>query len=184
MTARTTTFDSCFGPVTVVWERIASRMAVRRIFLSRPGLKASRSAAVAFPGTSEATCPPVRRLVRDLERLLAGSPVTIDLETATLDRCSAFRQKVLRAEHAVPRGKVTTYARLAASIGSPGAARAVGSALANNPFPLIIPCHRAVRSDGSLGGYQGGASMKRALLELEGIGFTPGGKVLPGFIRS
>jgi len=53
----------------------------------------------------------------------------------------------------------------------------VGRALATNPFPLVIPCHRAVRSDGSLGGYQGGIGMKRKLLEMEGVQFKPSGKV-------
>jgi methylated-DNA-[protein]-cysteine S-methyltransferase len=65
---------------------------------------------------------------------------------------------------------------LAERIEAPGAARAVGHALALNPFPLIIPCHRAVRSDGGLGGFQGGLAMKRKLLELEGIAFSPSGK--------
>jgi len=56
-------------------------------------------------------------------------------------------------------------------LGTPGAGRAVGNALARNPFPLVIPCHRAVRSDGALGGYQGGVQMKRKLLALEGVAF-------------
>jgi methylated-DNA-[protein]-cysteine S-methyltransferase len=67
-------------------------------------------------------------------------------------------------------------------LGKPSAARAVGRALATNPFPIIIPCHRAVRSDGSLGGYQGGLAMKRALLEMEGVEFDARGRVAtPGF---
>jgi methylated-DNA-[protein]-cysteine S-methyltransferase len=54
----------------------------------------------------------------------------------------------------------------------------VGGALGRNPFPIIIPCHRAVRSDGQLGGYRGGVAMKRALLEMEGVEISPTGKVL------
>jgi len=54
-------------------------------------------------------------------------------------------------------------------LGKPNAARAVGAALAANPFPLIIPCHRVIRADGSLGGYQGGLKMKQALLRIEGV---------------
>ncbi|MCK4234435.1 MGMT family protein [candidate division WOR-3 bacterium] len=82
-----------------------------------------------------------------------------------------FQQKVLRAEHGIPRGSVSTYQRIAMYLGNPKGARAVGNALANNPFPIIIPCHRAIRSDGTLGGYQGGLEMKRVLLEMEGIDF-------------
>ncbi len=84
------------------------------------------------------------------------------------DLCSVFQQQVLRAVSAIPRGKVRTYQFIAKQIGKPKAARAVGRALATNPFPLIIPCHRVIRSDGKLGGYQGGLKMKKALLRKEG----------------
>ena len=86
-----------------------------------------------------------------------------------LDCCSKFQQKVLRAVSGIPRGKVSTYQLIAKQIGKPKAARAVGRALANNPFPLIIPCHRVICSNGSLGGYQGGLKMKLTLLKKEGI---------------
>jgi len=62
-------------------------------------------------------------------------------------------------------------------VGRPNGARAVGNALANNPFPVIVPCHRAIRTDRSLGGYQGGFKMKRTLLEMEGIDFDDTGRV-------
>jgi methylated-DNA-[protein]-cysteine S-methyltransferase len=84
----------------------------------------------------------------------------------------------LRAEHGIPRGSVSTYQRIAKLLGNRNATRAVGGALANNPFPIIIPCHRAIRSDGTLGGYQGGLKMKRALLEMEGVFFNALGRVL------
>jgi methylated-DNA-[protein]-cysteine S-methyltransferase len=94
-----------------------------------------------------------------------------------LEDCSVFQRRVLLAEYAIPRGWVSTYGRIAAALGRPGGARAVGRALATNPFPLVIPCHRAVRAGGDLGGYQGGVAMKRALLTFEGVEFTEGGKV-------
>jgi len=91
------------------------------------------------------------------------------LNLPSIDQCSKFQQKVLRAVYAIPRGKVSTYQLIAKQIGQPKAARAVGRALASNPFLLIIPCHRVIRSDGALGGYQGGLKMKRALLKKEGV---------------
>ena len=62
-----------------------------------------------------------------------------------------------------------TYSGLAAAVGSPKAARAVGTALANNPFPIVIPCHRVIRANGALGQFGGGVSMKKTLLEREGV---------------
>ncbi|MEO6059231.1 MAG: methylated-DNA--[protein]-cysteine S-methyltransferase [Candidatus Limnocylindria bacterium] len=79
-----------------------------------------------------------------------------------------FAGNVLRAAAEVPFGKVTTYGRLAAKAGSPRAARAAGNALGSNPIPVVVPCHRVLHADGSLGGYSGGIQRKRFLLELEG----------------
>jgi methylated-DNA-[protein]-cysteine S-methyltransferase len=99
------------------------------------------------------------------------------MDSIALDRCSDFQASVLRAEHRIPRGWVSTYGRVANHLAIPGGARAVGQALARNPFPIIIPCHRAIRSDGRLGGFQGGLEMKRALLELEGAKVSAAGIV-------
>jgi methylated-DNA-[protein]-cysteine S-methyltransferase len=113
-----------------------------------------------------------------MERFLKGESVDLDLDIVALEVCSTFQVRVLRAEYGIPRGWVSTYGRIAAHLGIPGGARAVGGALARNPFPIIVPCHRAVRSDGQLGGFQGGLEMKRALLALEGIEVSPSGRVL------
>jgi len=82
-----------------------------------------------------------------------------------------FRQAVLNACLRVPFGKTASYGDLARAAGSPGAARAVGGAMAHNPLPLIIPCHRILRSDGSIGGFSSprGIKVKQRLLRLEGI---------------
>ncbi len=82
---------------------------------------------------------------------------------------SDFDTDVWRACARIPYGRTATYAELAAAVGRPGAARAVGSAMGRNPCPIAVPCHRVVRSDGSLGGYSGseGVSFKRRLLEME-----------------
>ncbi len=100
-----------------------------------------------------------------------------------------FARSVLEALLAVPFGKVTTYGGLARMVGAdPGSARAVGRAVAANPLPIVVPCHRVVRSDGTLGGYSGGLHRKVALLRLEEVEVTgsrqdarvtPGGLSLP-----
>ena len=82
---------------------------------------------------------------------------------------SEFARGVLEACHSIPFGQTRTYAELASAAGSPRAARAVGQVMAHNRRPLIVPCHRVVASNGSLGGFGGGLAMKRWLLELEGV---------------
>lgn len=83
---------------------------------------------------------------------------------------SGFVNRVLRETARIPFGETRSYAEMAASAGSPRAFRAAGSALGANPIPIVVPCHRVLRSGGALGGYGGGLEVKRALLELEGRG--------------
>jgi len=87
-----------------------------------------------------------------------------------LSRVPAFERSVLQALRRIPPGQVRSYGEIARGLGRPTAARAVGTACARNPLPLLIPCHRVVRSDGGLGGYslKGGVALKRQLLEAEG----------------
>lgn len=84
-------------------------------------------------------------------------------------RPTPFEARVWRAVAAIPRGEVRSYRWVAEKIGAPRAARAVGNALHKNPHPVTVPCHRVVRSDGSLGGYAYGPARKRSLLSAEGV---------------
>jgi methylated-DNA-[protein]-cysteine S-methyltransferase len=103
---------------------------------------------------------------RQVEEYFAGQRTSFDLP---LDYAlsSGFRQLVQRALPTIPYGSTRSYAQLAQAVGNPKAIRAVGSACATNPLPVVIPCHRVLRSDGSLGGYIGGLAAKTALLSLE-----------------
>lgn len=92
-----------------------------------------------------------------------GDPTTLPLDLAG----TAFQIRVWEALRAIPSGETRTYSQVAASIGSPTAVRAVGSACASNPVALTVPCHRVVRQDGSLAGYRWGVETKRALLRAE-----------------
>lgn len=92
----------------------------------------------------------------------------VDPPECDLDAVSPFTRRVLAAAAQIERGQTRTYQWLATQIGMPRAARAVGNALASNPVPILIPCHRVVRGDGSLGGYAFGSAMKRTLLVAEG----------------
>ena len=86
----------------------------------------------------------------------------------------SFYKKVLDLTCHIPRGKVTTYGELARALGSPLAGRAVGNALHANTRPVVVPCHRVVRADGSIGGYGGGVPRKVELLREEGVGVIDG----------
>lgn len=110
-----------------------------------------------------------RRAAAQLREYLDGLRTDFDLPV-DLESLTDFQRQVLLAARQVPRGKVATYGQIARNIGRPRAARAVGQALGRNPVPVVIPCHRVIASDGSLGGYSGGGGLasKRLLLQLEG----------------
>jgi len=106
------------------------------------------------------------KLKKELNQYLSGKKVgfteKLDLSSGTL-----FQQKVWKKMLEVPFGKTISYKKLAAMVGSPKKARAVGNACATNPVSIIVPCHRIIKSDGGLGGYGGGIELKKRLLKLE-----------------
>lgn len=168
-----------FGPVAVIWSVYRGRPKIWRVLISKSGVSAKHLVRTSFPNSVFSSCSEVDTVANKILAFLNGDNIRFSLDIIRLDLCSKFQQKVLRAEHGIPRGRVSTYRRIAKHLGNDNAARAVGGALANNPFPIIIPCHRAIRSDGTLGGYQGGLEMKRTLLEMEGIFFNALGQVMP-----
>jgi methylated-DNA-[protein]-cysteine S-methyltransferase len=103
---------------------------------------------------------------RELDEYFAGTRRSFDL-TLDLSRSTGFRRAVLTQLPAIGYGQTRSYAEVAVAAGSPRAVRAVGSACATNPLPLVVPCHRVVRSDGTAGDYVGGREAKRILLSLE-----------------
>lgn len=103
-----------------------------------------------------------------LAAYLAGRSKRLDLEL-DLAGLRPFQARVLGALRRVPFGCVVSYGELARQAGCPRAARAVGQALGSNPLPLVLPCHRVISQDGSIGGFTGGLALKRVLLELEGV---------------
>jgi methylated-DNA-[protein]-cysteine S-methyltransferase len=103
---------------------------------------------------------------RQIEEYFAGARTTFDLPLDwRLSR--GFRRSVLAHLPDIAYGRTASYAEVAAAVGSPQAVRAVGTACATNPLPVVVPCHRVVRSDGTTGGYAGGTEAKSTLLRLE-----------------
>jgi methylated-DNA-[protein]-cysteine S-methyltransferase len=166
---------TCAGWVGVV----ASAQGLRRVYLpqrSKSGLRrairSEFSAAVEDP-----TLLP--DLAEALRRYFAGHPVDFDVRLDCAD-AAEFVVAVWQACLRVPYGKTISYLELARRAGYPGAARAAGTAMKHNRFPVVVPCHRVIKSDGSLGGYSGpeGVDFKRRLLEMEAsvsAALNPGG---------
>jgi methylated-DNA-[protein]-cysteine S-methyltransferase len=148
---RYASFDTPLGPVFAAWNergfsavmRTATPEDFERAFLQRFGRPVQRMAALPPEGD--------RRF--DLRGL------------------TEFERAVLLKALEIPRGQVRTYGWIAAQIGRPAAVRAVGTVLRKNPLPVLIPCHRVVRSDGQIGQYAlGGSEAKRRILAAEGVG--------------
>jgi methylated-DNA-[protein]-cysteine S-methyltransferase len=120
-------------------------------------------------GQPASTPPWVEELADKLRQFAEGQRVDFAEVPLALERLSPFARRVVEACRRIPWGQVRTYGQLAAVCGSPGAARAVGSVMAKNRFPLIVPCHRVLASGGELGGYSAPAGLKtkRRLLEME-----------------
>jgi methylated-DNA-[protein]-cysteine S-methyltransferase len=159
--------ESPFGRVALLWRESDVGPRVERVVLPNEAHDLPPS-----PAPRE-----VARLAEQVRRFLHGEAVSLPLRLVSFAEYSPFQQRVLLAEYQVPRGHVTTYGRLARRLGVPRGARAVGRALATNPLPILIPCHRAVREGGELGGFRGGLPMKESLLRLEGIRFEAPGHV-------
>jgi O-6-methylguanine DNA methyltransferase len=159
---RYVSIDTPIGPVFVAYSgrrissvaKAADDAQFERTFRARLGRMVRR-----------AETPPAD-LLDAVNRHLAGEPAPLDFD---LRAVSEFERAVLLKALEIPRGEVRPYGWIAREIGRPRAVRAVGSALNKNPIPLLIPCHRVVRSDGTIGQYAYGTAAKSAMLAWEGL---------------
>ena len=125
-----------------------------------------------FPAAElKASKPDLEETIRQLSEYFAGERTDFDLKIFLSG--TDFQKQVWNGLVEIPYGKTISYGELATRLNSPGGMRAVGAANGQNPIPIIIPCHRVIAADGSLGGYTGGLPIKRKLLDLEQQKFTP-----------
>lgn len=155
--------DSPLGPL---WSAVGPRGVATISYGAEPDARELRRLVAVFgPGIV-----PDRRstdeLARELDQYFEGKRREFDI-AYDLTGLTPFYRAILRATAKVPYGKVTTYAAVARKAGNEKASRAAGGALSWNPIPIVVPCHRVVATDGSLGGYAGGLDVKRRLLDLE-----------------
>jgi O-6-methylguanine DNA methyltransferase len=144
---------------------LATATGLREIRLSDlpgPSRSEGRERGISFVRRPRWTDPARRALERYLEGLERDLDLTLDLDVGT-----PFQRRVWEATRRVAYGTTVSYARVARMAGTPSAVRAVGNALGANPVPIVVPCHRIIHSDLTLGGFSSGASWKKFLLELE-----------------
>lgn len=165
-------FNTAFGTCGIAW----STNAVIRLQL--PEADPSRTSARVAAG-AERRDPPdfVEDAVALVRSHLAGTAADLRPVPVDYGGASAFFRADYDAARGIPSGTTVTYGELARAVGSPDAARAVGQAMARNPLPLIVPCHRVLASGGAIGGFsaRGGTLTKRRLLDLEGVRLDPSG---------
>ncbi len=162
-----TTCQTAFGWVGLTW----SDQGLVALTLPQPTEAGALSQLPANRGSipRAATGLDVAALVDKLRRYFDGESVSFD-EPLDPTLGTDFQRRVWAITRAIPRGQTRTYGEIARQAGSQGAARAVGQSMARNPWPIVVPCHRVLGSDGSLTGFGGGVEMKRRMLELEGVG--------------
>lgn len=167
-------FTTAFAPMAIHWTDRG---------LSRVRLLDATDPVVADPAAEEALPYGPAEAVRLLRACFAGEPV--DFSGVGLDETgfAPLDVAIWRELRRVPRGATVTYGELAARVGAPRAAQAVGSAMARNPWPIVVPCHRVLAAGGALGGFSapGGTRTKRRLLRMEGVDLDGGTPMLPGF---
>ncbi|HYI46902.1 MAG TPA: MGMT family protein [Allosphingosinicella sp.] len=160
-------FETAIGRCGIAW----SAAGIAGLQLPEASEEAAlRRLARRFPGIARTPPPPVAAAIARIQAFLAG--VSDDFASLALDESKAgdFDRAVYREARAIPAGATSTYGAIAARLGDPGLARAVGQALGRNPWPIVVPCHRVTGADGTMGGFSapGGRATKRRLLELEG----------------
>lgn len=138
--------------------------------LEFPEMKFSEYKKQARTGMQKpnASYPYAKKLIAQLSEYFSGKKISFNVPV-DLEGLTSFEKKVLKQLAKIPYGKIITYRDLAKKTGGAKFARAVGNALGKNPVPVILPCHRVVRSDKSLGGFSGGLHWKKILLSLENV---------------
>jgi methylated-DNA-[protein]-cysteine S-methyltransferase len=177
--------STCIAPfhTSLNWMAIAWRsdLLVANVF-GYPSRRLAELALARIPGMPSSFCRVAAQgqaddlptwtssLIARLKLFADGESIDFLDVPLSLDHLTTFGKRVIAACRRIPWGETSTYGELAAECGSPGAARAVGSVMAKNRYPLIVPCHRVLAAGGDLGGYSApdGLDMKRRLLAIEG----------------
>lgn len=161
--------------IVIIWSK-NNDFNIEEIILSNPKMNAEEIANAKYPNAkiikSKKEPKKLKNFLKELNKFFNEEKYEFSMEYLNLDKLTDFQREVLTAEFNTVKGTVNTYGKLAKEINKPKAYRAVGTALSKNPFPIIVPCHRTIKSDKTIGGFGGvveGLESKKILLELEGI---------------
>lgn len=163
-----TLFDTAIGPCGVAWSDrglVGVQLPEAREVETRERmLQRFRAAAEIAPPRK------VQLAIDNIVALLCGEPRDLSAIELDMEDVAPFHRRVYQMARAIPPGTTLAYGDLAARLGAPSAARAVGQALGRNPFPIIVPCHRVLAASGKIGGFSahGGTATKRRMLAIEG----------------
>ena len=161
-------FDTAVGACALIW----GERGLKGVWLPEAAPETTRARILRrFPDAVEAAPPPeIGAAIEAITALLDGEANDLVGVRLDLTEVAEFERRVYEAARAIPPGAVVTYGELARRMGEPGAAQAVGRALARNPFPLVVPCHRILAAGDRLHGFSapGGLATKRRLLQIEG----------------
>ena len=166
--------ESPIGEITIIWKD-EPKFIIEEIFISTPSEKSSAKSFEKYEQNEilkEKKCRELDDFLVELDNYFNERDYKFSLKYLNLDKLTPFQRKVLIEEFNTEKGTVNSYKHLAKKIDSPKSYRAVGNALSKNPYPIVIPCHRTVKSDRTLGGYAGmkeGIETKKTLLEIEGL---------------
>jgi methylated-DNA-[protein]-cysteine S-methyltransferase len=170
-------FDTAIGSCAIAWSQIGQVVGVQ---LPESGEEATRARMRSrFPGVLETRpLPAIESLVQRIRALLEGQPDPLLDVPLDMTDVPAFNRRVYEITRAIPPGHTLTYGEVAARLGEPGSARAVGQALGSNPFAPVVPCHRVLAAGTASGGFSaaGGVATKLRMLQIENaqLGSEPG----------
>ena len=156
---------SPFGEAAVVYRE--DPFAFKKIFLPRSTRKELLKLITAEGQSKPGFHKKALTVAETIKQYFKGTPAKFNWPWLDMKSLTPLQQSVLRATAAIPFGTVRSYKDIAAAIDRPRAYRFVGTTLANNPFPILIPCHRVIRSDATLGQFGGGTDLKRKMIGLE-----------------
>ena len=163
-----TLFDTAIGPCAIAW----SGRGILAVQLPEANERHTRARLVRrLPHAHEAPPPPaVKRALEGIAALLRGEPSDLSTVALDLDGVPPFHRRVYEVARTIPPGATLSYGEIAARLGAPRSARAVGQALGRNPVAILVPCHRVLAAGGKPGGFSanGGVATKLRLLAIEG----------------